>query len=195
MFELRDHDYLYRIMAIDNGSSFLGLVILDMDLRTGVYDILHTVTYDAVKMLDVHKQSLFSHSPRWARQCTLQDQIRDDLEYWSPDAVVVEGFFFMPGRVTSFETLTEMMVFLRQAVQEYSGQDLYRVSPGEAKKAVQSGKFTMKKVVIPDCIRALDNLRPRPHIDLNSLTEHEYDAIAVGVAHGERIRRDTGFVR
>ncbi|MNJ64267.1 hypothetical protein D3C77_602110 [compost metagenome] len=53
----------------------------------------------------------------------------------------------------------------------------------------------MKKVVIKDCVLAMTNVSYNKDIDKHTLTEHEYDAIAVAVAHGEAIRKATGFLR
>jgi len=192
-----DESFIYRIMGIDNGSSFLGMTITDLDLRSGVYHLLHAETFKADRLIDQHRGNLITHDARWARQNTLKDRVSRELCFYNPHAVAVESPFFMPGRVTSFETLTEMMMFIRQAVEEYStGMDIYRVSPGEAKRAVQPDKnFSMKKAVIKDCVLKLDNITYNEDIQFDNLTEHEYDAIAVTLSHGEAIRKATGFVR
>lgn len=194
----QDDSYIYRIMAIDNGSSMLGMVIVLLDLRLGHYHVVAKETFVAEKLISRHEGAVVSHGARWARQNTLRDCIRRELHYHNPHAVAVETPFFMPRRVQSFETLTEMMIFIRQAVEDHSGRDIYRVTPGEAKRAVQpakSGKFTMKKVVIKDCVLAMTNISYNEDIDKHTLTEHEYDAIAVAVSHGEAIRKATGFLR
>lgn len=197
MLRLRDDDYIYRIMGIDNGSSNLGLVVLDLDLRSGVYELVHAETFLADRLIKNHRGNLTSHTPRWVRECTLRDKFADALEDFQPNAVPVENAFFQPGRVTSFEVLTEMKVLLREAVQDYDhGMDIILISPGEAKRAVQPSHFTMKKVVIRDCILAMGStIKCLNGITLNSLTEHEYDGIAVGICHGETVRKRTGFVR
>ncbi len=194
-----DESYIYKIMGIDNGSSMLGMVIVLLDLRLGHYHVVDKATFVAEKLLNHHTGTVTSHGARWARQNTIQDCIRRELRYHNPHAVAVETPFFMPRRVQSFETLTEMMIFIRIAVDDWSGQDIFRVTPGEAKRAVQpkdkSVKFTMKKVVIKDCVLALPNLSFSEEIDKANLTEHEYDAIAVAIHHGENIRRENGFLR
>lgn len=197
MFRLREEAYIYRIMGIDNGSSNLGMVILDLDLRSGVYTLVHAETFVAERLIKNHRGSLFTHTPRFVRESTLRDKFADALDEFQPNAVPVENAFFQPGRVTSFETLTEMKVFLREAVYDYNWQmDIILISPGEAKRAVQPASFTMKKVVIRDCILAMSGkIRCVNGTSLNNLTEHEYDGIAVGICHGEAVRRRTGFVR
>lgn len=194
----QDDAFIYKIMGIDNGSSMLGMVIVLLDLRLGHYHVVAKDTFVAEKLIGRHEGTVVSHGARWARQNTLQDCVRRELRFHNPHAVAVETPFFMPRRVQSFETLTEMMIFIRQAVEDYLGRDIYRVTPGEAKRAVQpakSGKFTMKKVVIKDCVLAMPNLSFNEDIDKHTLTEHEYDAIAVAIAHGEAIRKSTGFLR
>lgn len=196
IFKLRDDDYIYRMLGVDNGSSNLGVVVIDLDLRSGVYTLLYAETFVADRMIRNHRGSLASHTPRWVRERTLQDAFADSLVRWRPNAVPVENAFFQPGRVTSFEVLTEMKVLLRLALEDFDpSMDLILVSPGEAKRAVQPSDFTMKKVVIRDCILRLKQLRCSNGIDLNTLSEHEYDGIAVCIAHGEAVRKNTGFLR
>jgi Holliday junction resolvasome RuvABC endonuclease subunit len=192
-----DESFIYRIMAIDNGSSSLGMVIADLDLRQDTYHIQYANTFLAEKLIDDRAGQLISHGPRWARQNTLRDHIAQELRFHNPHAVAVETPFFMPRRVQSFETLTEMMIFIRQAVEEYNPiADIYRVTPGEAKRAVQPSKdFSMKKAVIKDCVLKLENITYKDGIRKDALSEHEYDAIAVARAHGQAIRKATGFAR
>lgn len=197
MFRLREEAYIYRIMGIDNGSSNLGMVIVDLDLRSGIYTLVYAETFVAERLIKNHRGSLITHSARYVRESTLRDSFADALEEFQPDAVAVENAFFQPGRVTSFETLTEMKVFLREAVIDYDwSMDIILYSPGEAKRAVQPSSFTMKKVVIRDCILAMgDTIRCVNGTSLDNLSEHEYDGIAVVICHGEIVRRRTGFGR
>lgn len=190
-----DESFKYRIMGIDNGSSNLGIIVVDLDLRTGEYHLLYVNTLSAEKLLRQHRICTVSHGARWARQNALKEELGRELWFHNPHDVAVETPFFMPRRVQSFETLTEMMIFIRQAVEDFSGKDIFGITPGEAKRAVQPDKFTMKKVVIKDCVLKLTNLTCKEGIQLENLTEHEYDAIAVAIAHGESVRKATGFVR
>lgn len=191
-----DESFIYRIMGIDNGSSSLGMVIMDLNLRTGRYSYVYSETFEAERLLHRHKGIVPTHGARWARQNTLRDSLTVSLKYYNPHSVAVETPFFMPRRVQSFETLTEMMIFIRQAVECHNpSSDIHRVTPGEAKRAVQPKNFTMKKAVIKDCVLSLECIDFPDDVDPTNLTEHEYDAIAVTIAHGERVRKETGYVR
>lgn len=192
----RDEDFIYRIMGIDNGSSALGMVVADLDLRQNTYHVQDADTLIAHKLMNRHTGSSLSHGDAWARQNTLHDNLLDALEYHHPHVVAVETPFFMPGRVQSFKVLTEMMVFIRQAVAAYGlDTDVIHVTPGQAKKAVQTDNFTMKKAVIPDCVRRLPNVTYRAGIDHTNLSEHEYDAIAAIIYCGSVVRQQTGYDR
>lgn len=193
--QFTDESFIYRIMGIDNGSSNLGIAVLELDLRHGEYTVLYTRTLIAEKLLRERRICTASHGSRWERQNILKEELSKELWFHNPHNVAVETPFFMPRRVQSFETLTEMMIFIRQAVYDFSGNDIYGVSPGEAKRAVQTEKFTMKKDAIKDCVLNLNNLIWKEGIHKGNLTEHEYDAIAVARAHGEAIRKATGFLR
>jgi Holliday junction resolvasome RuvABC endonuclease subunit len=191
-----DESFIYRIMGIDNGSSLLGMVIMDLDLRSGCYTFIDRDTFVAEKILGNHRGSAISHGARWARQNALQESVALSLRFHNPHSVAVETPFFMPRRVQSFETLTEMMIFIRQAVAAHNPMsDIIRVSPGEAKRAVQQKNFTMKKAVIKDCVLALTSIVYPEEVDATKFTEHEYDAIAVIIAHGEQVRKRMGFVK
>lgn len=192
----KDESFIYRIMGIDNGSTSLGIVVADLDLRQDTYHVVYSQTLQADKLLSRHSGQVSSHGAAWVRQNTLKDHLSVELQYHRPHAVAVETPFFMPGRVQSFRVLSEMMIFIRQAVDDYGlDSDIIGVSPGQAKKAVQVAGFTMKKAVIPECVRRLDNVTYKEDIDKHTLSEHEYDAIAVIVSHGKTIRKDTGFDR
>ena len=196
--KFNDDAFIYRILGIDNGSSMLGCVVADLDLRTGEYHVIDRETFEAERLITCHKGNIESHGLRWAKQRTLCDHLRNLVRYHNPHAVAVETPFFMPRRVQSFEVLTEMKAFIREVIEDHSANDIYGVSPGEAKRAVQppkSGKFTMKKVVIKDAVLAMSNITYAKDIDKNTLTEHEYDGLAVIVHHGESVRRATGFLR
>ncbi len=196
--QFTDESFSLRVMGIDNGSSMLGMVIGDLDLRTGDLHIEQATTLVADKLVDQHQGLLNSHGARWVRQRTLGDQVVSALRFYNPHHVAVETPFFMPRRVQSFETLTEMMIFIRLAVEDYGlGADIYRITPGQAKRAVQpkNKNFTMKKAVIKDCVLAMENITYNKDLDKDALTEHEYDAIAVIQAHGQAIRAATGFLR
>lgn len=191
-----EESFIYRIMGIDNGSSLLGMVIVDLDLKRDHYHVIHKDTFVAEKLISNHRGSIITHSACWARQLTLRDELTTALRFYNPHAVAVETPFFMPKRVQSFKTLTEMMVMIRLAVEEHNPtSDIYGVTPGEAKRAVQPVNFTMKKAVIKDCVLALGNVTYSDDIRKDDLTEHEYDAIAVAVSHGRTIRKSTGFLR
>ena len=191
-----DEDFIYRIMGIDNGSTALGVTIADLNLRTDHYHVIDSMTLYADKILDSYKGSIETHGNAWARQNTLREALLEELEYYRPHTVAVESPFFMPGRVQSFRVLSEMLIHIRQAVDEYGLlSDIVPISPGQAKKAVQVANFTMKKAVIPDCVRRLDNVSYSENVDVNNLSEHEYDAIAVIMAQGKFTRQATGFAR
>jgi len=194
--QFNDESFIYRIMGIDNGSSMLGMVVTDLDLRTGLYEVVTAETFVAEKILKDYQGLVSSHGARWARQHALQDAVASALRFFNPHVVAVETPFFMPRRVQSFETLTEMMIFIRLAVEDYGlGSDIIRVTPGQAKRAVQPANFTMKKAVMKDCVLRMENIRYREGIHKDALTEHEYDAIAVAVAHGRDVRSATGFAK
>lgn len=186
-----EESFIYRIMGIDNGSSSLGMVIMDLNLRTGSFQYIESSTLVAERLLSNHRGVVVTHGARWARECTLRDNLVELLDFHQPHAVAVETPFFMPRRVQSFETLTEMMIFIRLAMERYNPcSDIYPVTPGEAKRAVQpKDAFTMKKAVIRDCVLALDCIVYPEGFDADSLSEHEFDAIAVAIAHGKAVRK------
>jgi Holliday junction resolvasome RuvABC endonuclease subunit len=191
-----EEDFIYRIMGIDNGSDNMGLVVADLDLRSNQYNIIHSETLDGTKLSKMMTGVALTRSPRWARQNALKSEVLSLLDLYRPNTVAVETPFHRPGRTMSFQVLVETLVFVRQAVEEYDiVTDLDSISPGEAKRAVQTKNFTMKKAVIKDCVLALDNVHFDRGIDKDNLSPDEYDAVAVSIAHGIRVRKLHGFDR
>lgn len=191
-----DESFIYRIMGVDNGTTHMGVVIADLDLRSGDYHIVHAETYRADKMISRLTGVVQRKGALLARQMLLRESFYETLQYFNPHAIAVEVPFFMPGRVTTYKALSETMVFLQMAVEDYNPISvIHPITPGEAKKAVQTKNFTMKKVVIRECVLKLDSVTYSDGIDKYNLTEHEYDAIAVSRAYGEKVRKDVGYVR
>lgn len=191
-----DTSFIYRIMGVDNGSTHMGVVIADLNLRTGQYHIQHVETYRGDRLAKDVIGLSETHSALWARQMMLREAFYHTLVDFEPHAVAVEAPFFMPGRVTTFQALSETMVFIKMAVSDYDpAMPTHLITPGQAKRAVQTKDFTMKKVVIPECVVRLPNITYNEGIDKYGLTEHEYDGIAVAKAHGDLVRKETGYDR
>lgn len=187
MLSLPDHEHIYRVLAIDNGTDTLGTVIADIDIRKDVMDIVHAETCTASRTAARWSSIAFLHGARFARYRALRQYIDDLLDRYDPDAIVVEGPF-MHLHAESFATLRESLYMIREAAIEYHPSlPVHVVAPMSAKKAVKAKRYDKGKDFVRDAVLELKDVYYDRSIDQYTLDEHGIDAVAVAYYEKQRI--------
>ena len=179
MLVLPEHEYIYRVLGIDNGTDTLGTVIADIDIRRDVMDVVHAETCTASKTANRWQSVTEIHGARFARYRALRLYLDDLLEEHQPDAIIVEGPF-MHIHAESFAKLRESLYMIREAAMEYHPLvQVHVVAPMSAKKAVKAKHYDKGKDPVRDAVLALKDVYYDDSIDPHILDEHTIDAIAV----------------
>lgn len=179
MITIPERDTPYRIMAIDNGSTKIGLSVMDLCLSTGKVRLLYSDTFLA--HLTADRYSLYGeHANRFARMLAIMEFTRDEVTRWTPDVVCIESPFLNRRMPESFAVLREALILLKLAITNTNPAIIIEdISPREAKVAAkvdlkQKGKDPVKDAVLKLPIECALG------IDLHNLQEDAIDSIAVG---------------
>lgn len=182
---ISEDQWTYRLIAIDNGTKHVGVVVLETDFRKDVTRVI-----DALP-LTVEKSSYIRYRDDETRKLNsrinlIADWVKDNFDYYEPHAVAIESPFLDRRRlnVQSYLALTLSFNGIRDAVEETLGNiPFISVTPMEAKSAVSpKGLLKVFKDDIRDLILNDDNIVGANGIFLPDLNEHCIDAIAVGMA-------------
>jgi Holliday junction resolvasome RuvABC endonuclease subunit len=166
---------MFKILAIDPSSNFVGIAILTIDSATfNLIDIetLH-LNLKIVTNLNDDYTDLFTRMTR------LKQHTRDLIESYDIRAIAYERGFADRSKPGAFEplvtcTTTMAMEFIEQI-------PLIRIdvfSPGAVKNAMGEKGNCKKEQMKEACLR---NETINKFVKPNEITEHEIDAIAVGL--------------
>lgn len=176
----------WRIIGIDNGTSALGLCVLDYHFEQDLAKVMDLSTIVPKDMAyTAYPLERARRGDNAARRLWIRDHVRDYLEEFEPDVVAIETPF-IGGRATlnNYAPLTLSLEGLIDTVYDYADDydrhiEVERVSPFEAKRSVTpvGVKFNADKMVV------LPNIKKIKNIDLNNFRLEDYSLDAVdGVA-------------
>lgn len=173
--------YNFRVVGLDPGTETFGVAVLDLSLKTGEIDVVHSETLVLQKLLREHnyRSEEETYGGRTARLMALEDSLFKLFEELQPHAVCSESPF-LSRFPEAFAALTECVSSARRAVCRYDRYlPLELVDPPTAKKAVgMKVKRGMTKDDVKIAVAQLA-IRYAEGIVLDNLDEHQVDAIAV----------------
>lgn len=191
----------YRILAIDPGTVTLGMCILDIDFDNFEINVVEAFTVNVMKSLGSKDQYKEIFGSRTLRLKLLSDAIYKELDQHEPDCIISESCY-MGRMVTSFESLTECKVFVREAVIRYdNGMSLQFIDPLTVKygigavvklpkgtKRKKGRKRPDTKLAVRKRLSELDDLKWNIKIpNLEYLDEHTVDAVSIGYWKAKKI--------
>lgn len=168
-------DDLFKIIAIDPGSQTLGIAIYTISSSNkAIIDIKTSTLY----LENLPMNNLFNNSfSRDDKLVSLYNFMLNLFNSERPSAIALEAPFFNRFSPKAYGVLTEVVAYIKMAAFNYSTLiDLINVEPLLVKKSIGSNYREGKDGVRDAVIR---NNVLKPFLS-NSITEHEYDAIAIG---------------
>jgi len=161
-----------RLMGIDPGTSTLGVAILELDNQFNITSII-TRCIDASKQKTIFRENANLEY----RISVIGNEIEHDLNKYNPIGMAIELPFINPRRISSIIPLARLLgVLMDKSINNNPHRMIYKKSPSEVKNAV-GAKGGADKDAVLEAILKIDEISDK--IDLESMTDHEVDAIAV----------------
>jgi Holliday junction resolvasome RuvABC endonuclease subunit len=189
MILIPEAGYIYRQLAIDNGSNTFGVSIVDTDLRTKEITVIDSETINATKTIKRYGWMAEQHGDRFARFRIIREFLWMKLEMFDPDIVTIETPF-MHRMPHAYATLREAMLVVTDTVADFDYRlELFGVSPMEAKKAVNASRYDKGKEPVRKAVLALPDVFYANGIDPTKLDEHCIDSIAVAYYKAKEVMK------
>lgn len=168
----RDNEYC--IIAIDPGSTQLGVAILHIDIDTGdVMDVYTQTIYLSGKFKS------FRHDGVVHRMRYLRLQFGSLFEMCNPTLMVYEKGFMNVRRPGAFGPInSSTTIVMDTAVDINRDIQIMEFSPGEVKNAMGAKGNCNKEAMAEACLR---NETINKFLNVERVSEHEIDAVAVGL--------------
>lgn len=166
---------IFRIIAIDPGSQTLGIAIFTIDAKDmKICDIRTSTLY--LDKLPMH--NLFNNTfSRDDKLISLYNFMLNLFKMEMPSAIILEAPFFNRFSPKAYGVLTEVVAYIKMASFNYSTLiDVITIEPLAVKKSIGTN-YKGGKDGVSIAVQNNDFLKP---FLSDSITEHEYDAIAVG---------------
>lgn len=168
----------YRVLGIDNGSTCIGVTVLDLDLNTGRMMVRLCEPFVAAKTADRYLQ-YGEHAARFARMVAIREYTREILGHWRPDIVMIESPFLNRRMPESFAVLRESLILMKLGIMEdRPGLFIEDVSPRSAKVAAGVDLKRKGKEPVIEAVRKLP-LDYAPGIDIEVLGDDAVDSIII----------------
>lgn len=176
-----------RILAIDPGSTNLGMAILEINHWTNTVKVVHVYTFHIDNVVrHAYSNYEFIYGTSAARLYAIGELVYSMLCAWGIDDTVSEAPYM--GRFPrAFEVLTYCMATIKQATNRYYGdKPLTIFDPATVKSAVGVRGNSKDKDAVAQALTRL------PYLDMNGfniafLDEHSTDSIAVGCTYAKKL--------
>jgi Holliday junction resolvasome RuvABC endonuclease subunit len=175
-------------MSLDPGLSNTGVATFDIDFTTGKILRIEAFTLTNNKLADDTGLDDEIHQERAIKLMKLKQALQFVLENTTPVDVACEAPFYNPLMPMAYGVLVEVVSHLFHAVVEFNPNIQFTQYPPmtvkksvgakAAKKDTEKGKNMVKEALlqIPEIMSVLVT-------DIELLSEHAIDAIAVGYTH------------
>lgn len=169
---------MVRILAVDPGTSHLGLAVLDWEYGQPQAEVVWAKTVHAVD--PTHDSGYGEYvGRRDARLKFLEAMWEECLRLASPTFVATETPFMQRSKLSAYESGVELQLMLRRTLwRVYPGMSLHGFNPIIVKSFVGvEAKGTDKTHMRAAVMKLYAN---HSLIDLSTLDEHSIDGVAVG---------------
>lgn len=164
----------YSVMGIDPGSNNLGVSILHINIHTGEVSGIWTQTLCLSGKYRTFKHCGVTHRMRYLRR-----QIRSLLEMVDPTVLAYEKGFINRFRPGAFGPINaSSTIILDEAVDYDCMIQTMEFAPGEVKNAMGAKGNCNKDEMMRKCV---SNPILTKFLDPYRMSEHEIDAVAVGI--------------
>lgn len=188
MLYVSDNRAFYRILAIDPGTSTIGISILDLDLLTYDINLVWSDTYVSDHTLRYYNDYVTNFETLDVKLEIIKDLLVDIMAEWDVDDVVSESPYM--GRFpAAYGALTRCLDSIRRALQQYDYKLVLKlIDPATVKTNVGVSGKSGDKNAVKQAVLMLP-LTNVGNVNLHALDEHSIDSIAVGYGYLEKMIR------
>lgn len=169
---------MYTIVGIDPGTTNTGVAVMVIDNSLQVLSIkpylLSIAPYNIYNMnYENYTERLFNIS---ARVSNLLHAVR-------PEHIAVETPFYNSLRPAAYGPLSELLYALKCCITNYDASVTSMLyTPSQIKTTVKSNAIGSKEDMLVTML-SIPEVVSKLNVDLNNITDHEVDAIAIAYTH------------
>lgn len=175
------------------GVAALEVRIADKALLRADSFTVNTVKPCGGRSLQSWKEELYP--PRATRMDEIKIRLHQALTHYHPLQVACEMPFYNPRNPNAFGVLVEVVKVVEETVRAWSGwHPLYRIEATAAKKSInpsnESERLRLRQIKdSKDRIKETVRIYPElSFLNLDTMSEHEIDAVVVGYCQLQRLR-------
>ena len=169
-----------RVLSVDPGITNMGICIGEYNRTSKHFTVLKTINLQGAKHRKRDKLMRRNCSQSFCVLSGIKDYVlKTLLPEWSPDYIACEGAFHNHNFPGAHQALVLVIHILRECAFEWYQDDITDMAPMTIKKIVTGKGNAPKELIKTSIMSHTDITLP---FDINTLTEHEIDAIAHGYA-------------
>jgi Holliday junction resolvasome RuvABC endonuclease subunit len=169
-----------RILCLDPGLGVSGYAAID--IRSDQILSIHRfgeILPNRVAESAAKRDEVNIYGKRIIALTTLQDKVRDLMLEFVPDYIACEAAFYNPKRPNAYVALVQWINTVELLLYREFNKTIYMVPTRSAKQCIfNNGNAT--KINIQEAILSTQEITFKQKQQINSLSEHSSDAIAVG---------------
>ena len=178
--QIPEHYLNFNLVSIDPGLNNFGVAIFNINYSTKAINSIQTVGVKTDKIFDYTGLDNELHGDRLVKLVKIKERLLEILTEHNPCVVACEAPFYNPLMPNAYRALVEAIMSMQTAVLEHnSNVPFIQVSPREVKQAVNANA-TKGKIVVKDGVSQIQVLTDAMVDNIDDITEHCVDAIAVG---------------
>ena len=167
------------LIGIDPGTRFMGVALLEYDLRS--LEIVRSTTRTLIAArMSLDANAIYTHGEKFARLRALEEELLETFRLNEPIDVYCESPYYSGKTPSAFGPLIETVQTVRRAVQQYDrALPLTTISPSAIKSAIGASGGAKKGPVLKAMLAMAQSIRYEG--DLTLVDNNAVDALAIVV--------------
>lgn len=188
----------YRILTLDPGLTHTGWALLQASLNNDTVVVLKIGEFHPGPTVEKksYRDEVEKFDKRTISLAYLREQLTKLLLDLRPDEVCAEDIFINPHRPAAYGALAMHQCVTKMVCYDVVKKHLITI-PTKIAKAALTKSGSSDKLTVQQCVASNTDIKFKNEDDLNHMTEHEADSIAVGYAlaklYKDRVKVDLGI--
>lgn len=180
-FERQHLKDIVMIISIDPGINNCGISILDIDDNFRV--VLTSLVKNARKFTDDEKIIEAKCGNRAVKILAILNRVKEYLKEYRVTSIILEAPFYNALTPMAYGSILEVIFSIKYDIILKYNLDFKLIEPLLVKKLFTNKSLASKELIKQFLITKKENKDILMDIDVESISEHEIDAIAIGYVH------------